>query len=73
MGKTKNKNSGYILILTTIFSYIIVRIVYKLTGFYYSFDEGIFNIKLLIDLSIWLAVFIPIHFLVKRLFHKTRA
>lgn len=72
MEKSKNNSSGYFIVLVTIFTYIIVKIVYRLTGFYYNFDEGIFNIKLLIDLSLWLAVFIPIHFLVKRLFRKTR-
>ncbi|MBU5312509.1 hypothetical protein KQI38_10740 [Tissierella carlieri] len=50
-----NKKS-YVSILVVIITYIITRIVYKLTGFSYSFSEGILNIKLLIDLGLWIIV-----------------
>jgi hypothetical protein len=50
-----NKKS-YVSILVVIITYIITRIIYKLTGFSYSFSEGILNIKLLIDLGLWIIV-----------------
>ena len=51
-----NKKSQ-VTILTVIATYIIVRIVYRLTGFSYSLSEGILNMKLLIDLALWIIVF----------------
>lgn len=51
-----NKKSQ-VTILTFIATYIIVRIVYRLTGFSYSLSEGILNMKLLIDLGLWIIVF----------------
>jgi hypothetical protein len=53
-------------ILTVISTYIIVRVVYRLTGFSYSLSEGILNMKLLIDLGLWIIVF----FLVDNIFRK---
>lgn len=60
-----NKKSQ-VTILTFIATYIIVRIVYRLTGFSYSLSEGILNMKLLIDLGLWIIVF----FLVDNIFRK---
>lgn len=51
-----NKKSQ-VTILTVIATYIIVRIIYRLTGFSYSLSEGILNMKLLIDLGLWIIVF----------------
>ncbi|HAH58459.1 MAG TPA: hypothetical protein DCL86_09945 [Bacteroidales bacterium] len=70
MGKSQAKRTGYVITISIIITYIIVKIVYKLTGFYYNFDEGLLNIKLLIDLSLWAVVFIAVNFLVKMVFHK---
>ncbi|MBU5438427.1 hypothetical protein KQI42_10430 [Tissierella sp. MSJ-40] len=58
------KSYGSILIIIT--TYIIVRIVYKLTGFNYSFSEGILNTKLIIDLILWIIIYVP----VKNIFDK---
>ncbi len=58
------KSYGSILIIIT--TYIIVRIVYKLTGFSYNFSEGILNIKLLVDLILWIIIYVP----VKNIFDK---
>jgi hypothetical protein len=70
MGKSQAKRSGYVITISIIITYIIVKIVYKLTGFYYSFDEGLLNIKLLIDLSLWAVVFVVVSFLVKLVFYR---
>ena len=42
--------------ITFVLTYVIVHIIYKVTGFYYSFKEGLFNFKLLIDLGLWCIV-----------------
>ena len=58
------KSDGSILII--IITYIIVRIIYKLTGFSYGLSEGILNIKLLVDLCLWIIVYS----LIKGIFNK---
>lgn len=62
MSKKKSIN-----IVTFILTFVIVNIVCQLTGFHYSFSDGILNIKLLIDLGLWLIIYIPINIIVDKI------
>ena len=67
---SKNKN-GYITFGSILITYIIVKIVYVLTGFHYNFSDGIVTIKLLIDIALWGFIYFPVNYLLKRIFtHK---
>ena len=70
MVDSAKKNNGFIPFISILITYIIVKIVYKLTGFHYGFDEGIVNIKLLMDLALWGLIYFTISFLVKSMFHQ---
>lgn len=64
------KTSNLLITLFTIFvTYIIVKVVYNVSGFHYGFDDGI-SIKLFIDLALWTLVYLTISFILKRLFSK---
>ncbi len=52
--KRDSVSANLVLFLIT---YLLVKIIQRLTGFDYDFSEGLFNIKLLIDLLIWIAVY----------------
>ena len=45
------KNEGVRAFITGILTYLIVHIIYKLTGFYYNLGQ--LDYKLLIDISLW--------------------
>ena len=64
-----NKNFC-ISVLTIITTYIITRIIYRLTGFSYSFSDGILNIKLLIDISLWIAISLLVGFILNKVLSK---
>lgn len=49
------KNEGTITFISVIVTYIIVHIVYKLTGFYYHFGQ--LNYKLIVDLLLWAVIY----------------
>lgn len=53
--------------LTITITYIIVKIVYKLTGFSYSLLEGILNIKILVDLGLWIIVYVFVKIILNKL------
>jgi hypothetical protein len=55
---------------TIIITYVIVKIVYKLTGFHYAFSDGIANINLLIDIALWGCVYLSVDLLLKKLLSK---
>lgn len=57
----------YTTILTVILTFIIVHIIYKLTGFHYSYAEGILNLKMLIDLGIWLIIYLPVNIILDKI------
>jgi hypothetical protein len=61
------KNILLIPFITILITYIIVKVVKKLTGFHYDIDDGFININFLIDLAIWGFVYLSIDTLIKRL------
>ncbi|AFS79471.1 hypothetical protein Curi_c24760 [Gottschalkia acidurici 9a] len=62
-----NERKKYMGISKFIIAFIIVRIIRSLTGFNYNFSEGIFNIKILIDLGLWIIVYLIIDFIFNKL------
>lgn len=58
---------NYVTILTVVLTFIIVNFIYKLTGFHYSFSEGLLNLKLLIDLGVWLLIYIPLNIILDKI------
>lgn len=60
----KEKTRPFIVVLIT---YIIVHIVYKLTGFYYNIGEGILNFKFIIDIALWGVVYFVVYMVIKKL------
>jgi hypothetical protein len=69
MSDSQKKTNFLMPFSTIIIAYIMVKIIYKLTGFHYDFD-GIVNIKLLIDFAVWVVVYFAVDFLLKKLFSK---
>lgn len=63
------KSNLLITLFTILFTYIIVKVVYNVSGFYYGFDDGI-SIKLFIDLALWTLVYLTIRFILIRIFSK---
>lgn len=61
-----------ISMLAFIITYIITRIIYKITGFSYSFSEGILNIKLAIDLGLWIITVILVSTILNRISLKSK-
>jgi len=68
MGNSQKKTNGFIPLGTILITYVIVRIINKVTGFSYDFSDGVFNINLLIDLAIWFFVYLAVDFLQRKLF-----
>ncbi|GEP66706.1 hypothetical protein CBE01nite_44740 [Clostridium beijerinckii] len=58
---------NYVNILTVILTFIIVHIIYNLTGFHYNFSEVILNLKLLIDLGLWLLIYVPVNMILDKI------
>lgn len=69
MKSNSKRGSLLITFLSLLLTYIIVKVVYKISGFYYNFDEG-FGIKLVIDLALWVIVFLAIERILKWIFSK---
>ncbi|MBU3071963.1 hypothetical protein [Clostridium estertheticum] len=61
------KSKGIFTFIVVLITYIIVHIIYKLTGFYYNFGDGILNSKLVIDLALWGVVYFIVYILSKKL------
>ncbi len=70
MGDSQKKTNRFIALGTIIITYLIVNIVYKLTGFHYDFSDGIANIRLLIDIALWGCVYFAVNFLLRKLLSK---
>ncbi len=70
MGNTQKKTFGFIPLGTILITYVIVKIIYKVTGFAYDFSDGIFNINLLIDVALWFLVYFTVDFLQRKLVYK---
>ena len=70
MKKPQNKRRLYSVLIAIILTYIAVKFVYALTGFSYSFSDGLLNVNLLIDLALWVVIFFPVNYLLLRLFRK---
>jgi hypothetical protein len=70
MRDSKKKNNVVIPLGTIIITYIIVKILYKLTGFHYDFTDGIANKSLLIDIALWGFVYLTVNFLLRKLLLK---
>ncbi|MFT8352848.1 hypothetical protein [Clostridium saccharoperbutylacetonicum] len=64
------KNNETIASISFLITYEIVHIIYKVTGFYYSFNEGLINFKLLIDLGLWCIVNFIIFTFLKKIWTK---
>ncbi|GAA0740430.1 hypothetical protein [Clostridium oceanicum] len=60
------KKNSYINVLVFITAYITTRVIYRFTGFSYSFSEGL-STKLLIDLSLWAISYIIINIIVRKI------
>jgi len=54
-------------VIDLIITILVTRLLYSLIGFNYSISEGILNIKLLIDLGMWLIVYFPVSYIRKRI------
>lgn len=67
MENSSKKSNGFIAFGSILTTYIIVKIVYRLTGFHYELSDGIATIKLLIDIVLWLLVYFPVNYLLKKL------
>jgi hypothetical protein len=65
---SSKKTNGYIAFGSILITYIIVKTVYRLTGFHYEFSDGLANIKLLIDIVLWGIIYFPVNYLMKKLF-----
>lgn len=52
-------------ILKFILTFICVHIIYAITGFNYSISKEFLSIKTLIDLFIWIVVYLTVSFLIK--------
>ena len=61
------KSNGSFTFIVILITYIIVHIVYKLTGFYYNFGDGILNFKFVIDIALWGVVYFVVYIFVKKL------
>ena len=61
------KNNGVFVFITIIITYIIVHIIYKLTGFYYNLGDGILNFKFVIDIALWGVIYFVVYILLKKL------
>ncbi len=68
MGNTQKKPNGFIPLGTILITYVIVKILYKITGFSYDLTDGIVNINLLIDLALWGFVYFTVDFVQRKLF-----
>ncbi len=64
------KTPGTITIATIAITYVIVKIVSKLIGFHYDISEGIFNIRFLSDLALWVIVFYLVNYLLRKFAQK---
>ena len=62
-----NKENTILIFITGIITYILVHLVYLFTGFSYKINEGILNIKLLFDISLWLIIYFLIYIILKKL------
>ena len=70
MGDSQKKTNRFITPGTIIITYVIVNILYKLTGFHYDFTDGIANISLLIDIALWVCVYLAVYYLLRKLLLK---
>lgn len=64
------KDDAIATFVTFIITYVIVHIIYKLTGFYYNFGQGLLNFKLLINIVLWCIVYFIVYMFLKKLHHK---
>lgn len=60
------KGQGIIIFISTLLTYFIVHIIYKLTGFYYVFGQ--INYKLFVDLLMWCVIYFIAYLSLKKLF-----
>jgi hypothetical protein len=69
--KKYNKPTPFIAVaITFAITYTIVRIIYKVTGFYYDFNEGLFNFKFLIDFGFWCIVYFTIDMFFEKIWNE---
>ncbi len=72
MRDSSKNTSVFIAFGSALITYVIVKIVYKLTGFHYDFGEGLANFKLLIDITLWGFIYLIIYFLLRKLLSKRK-
>jgi len=70
MTASRKKNIRFILVSTILITYIIVKVIYKITGFHYDLADGILNIRFLIDIALWGFVYLTVYSLLKKLLLK---
>lgn len=70
MKKSNRKIRLFSVLISIVFTYIAMRFVYALTGFSYSFSDGLLNVNFLIDLALWAVIFFTVNYLVISLFRK---
>lgn len=73
MNDSSKKINRFIAFSSILITYIIVKLVCKLTGFHYDFSDGIVNVKLLIDIALWGFIYLLINYLLKKLFANRTA
>lgn len=54
-------------IITIGITFVIVKVINHFSGFHYDIAEGFFNIKLLIDLALWVLVYFSVFTLLNKL------
>lgn len=64
------KNDKLIVPIAFVMTYIITHIIYKVTGFYYGFEQGLFNFKALLDLGVWCIVYFIIYMPLKKIWNR---
>jgi hypothetical protein len=70
MRNTQKNINGFIPYGSIIIAYAIVKFINNITGFHYDISEGIFNMKFLIDITIWGCVYVIVYFLLSKLLPK---
>lgn len=71
MAGSQKKTNRFILVTTIVITYLIVKVIYKFTGFHYDFSDGIINFRFLIDLALWGLVYLTVNFFLRKLFSKS--
>ncbi|WP_181304021.1 hypothetical protein [Rufibacter sp. XAAS-G3-1] len=61
-------------LLPLLITFVVVKLVHHLAGFDYDiFLEGVFTVRFLLDIGTWVAVYVVVSFLLKKVFPSKEA